>query len=136
MLTALLILIPMAGALIASLLQSKASRVFALALSLVQLGITLYMVSAFEPNDSIQFSVNHEWIRSLGIRFYLGIDGIGIIMVLLTNLLLPLIILATGRHREIQQCSFYALALLMQAGLIGVFTSLDAFLYYIFWELA
>jgi NADH-quinone oxidoreductase subunit M len=136
MLTVLLILLPLAGALIAGLLKGKASGFIAVLFSVVQLALTVYMIFAFVPDASVQFSMRKTWISSLGIEFYVGVDGISIIMLLLTNLLMPLILLSANRQENIQRPAFYALALLMQAGLVGVFASLDAFLYYIFWELA
>ena len=76
------------------------------------------------------------WIAKAGIYFTAGIDGISMIMVLLTTLLVPLIILTTFKHQYKNASAFYALILFMQAGLLVVFTALDGFLFYVGWEAA
>ncbi len=76
------------------------------------------------------------WIPKAGIYFNAGIDGISMIMVLLTTLLVPLIILTTYKHQYKNANAFYALILFMQAGLLVVFTALDGFLFYVGWEAA
>src|SRR5665213_1964595 len=73
---------------------------------------------------------------SLGIYFNAGIDGISMVMVLLSTLLVPLIILTTYQHQYKNAPVFYALILFMQAGLLVVFTALDGFLFYVGWEAA
>ena len=72
----------------------------------------------------------------MGIRFFVGLDGLSMLMVILTNFLLPLIVLTTWNREFRNPRLFYFLMLMMQSALVGVFVSLDAFLYYIFWELA
>src|SRR5690606_34976282 len=74
------------------------------------------------------------WIPALGIHFHIGIDGISLPLVLLTNGLIPLIILSAFSHDY--KGAFYALVLFMQAGLLLVFTALDAFAFYVGWEVA
>ncbi|RZK46343.1 MAG: NADH-quinone oxidoreductase subunit M, partial [Pedobacter sp.] len=80
--------------------------------------------------------VNYPWIQQLGINFHVGIDGISMITVILTNVLMPLIILSSFKHEYKNANAFYALMLLMQSGLLLVFTALDGFLFYIGWEAA
>jgi NADH-quinone oxidoreductase subunit M len=80
--------------------------------------------------------VDCPWIEELGIHFKLGLDGISLILILLTNLSIPLILLSARRHAFAQNSYFHSLVFLMQIGLTGVFTSLDAFLFYVFWEVA
>jgi NADH-quinone oxidoreductase subunit M len=72
----------------------------------------------------------------MGINFHIGMDGISLVLVLLTTILLPFILLTANRNTYKNPSSLYALMLLMQFGLIGVFTAQDAFLFYIFWEVA
>ena len=79
--------------------------------------------------------MNTPWVESAGINFYVGIDGLGILLVLLTTLLCPLIVLSVPVHFR-NPSAFVGLILVMESALIGVFTAQDAFLYYLFWEAA
>lgn len=132
----ILIFLPVLGAIITSLIKGNAAKVSALIFSLISLGVTAVAVSQFIPDATTQFVVNLPWIKQLGINFYAGIDGISMITVILTNALIPVIILATFKHEYKNANAFYALILFMQAGLVLVFTALDAFLFYIGWEAA
>jgi len=85
---------------------------------------------------SIQQSFDSAWLPALGSRFTLTMDGMSKILVLLTAVSFPLIFLATYKNRYKNAGSFYALMLLTQAGLMGVFVANDALLFYFFWELA
>jgi NADH-quinone oxidoreductase subunit M len=131
----LLIFLPLVGALAAALSGNAAKHV-ALASSTVSLALTLITICNFTSDASTQFVVNQPWIQELGINFHIGIDGISIITVLLTNVLVPLIILAGYQHNYKSPNAFFALILFMQSGLLLVFTALDAFLFYIGWEAA
>lgn len=131
----LLLLVPIIGAvLLAFIRNTNLAKPIALICSLVSLGMTGVLLGAFLPDASIQFEQNIPWIPALGIHFHVGIDGISMPLVLLTNGLVPLIILST--FKQAQRGSFYALVLFMQAGLLLVFTALDAFLFYVGWEIA
>ncbi|WP_276091177.1 NADH-quinone oxidoreductase subunit M [Pedobacter sp. JY14-1] len=131
----LLLFIPLAGALITACFGG-AAKYIALVSSLVSLVLALVTAVNFVPDSSVQFGVNCPWITQLGINFHVGIDGISIITVLLTNVLVPLIVLSGFPHDYKSQPAFYALILFMQSGLLLVFTALDAFLFYIGWEAA
>jgi len=131
----LLIFLPLVGAL-ATAFSGTAAKHVALASALASLVITAVVVANFTPDASTQFVVNYPWIKHLGISFHAGIDGISIITVLLTNALIPLIILAAYKHEYKNPNAFFALILFMQSGLLLVFTALDAFLFYIGWEAA
>ncbi len=131
----LLILLPLAGALITAFTGNAAKHV-ALVFAIASLAFTLAVISHFTPDASTQFVVNYPWIADLGINFHAGIDGISIITVLLTNILVPIIILASYKHEYKNTNAFFALILFMQCGLLVVFTAMDAFLFYIGWEAA
>ena len=131
----LLIALPLAGALVTAF-TGKAAKYVALISALVTLVLTFFIVGNFKPDASTQFLVNYPWIQELGISFHAGIDGISLITILLTNVLVPIIILASFQHDYKRAHAFYALVLFMQAGLLVVFTALDAFLFYIGWEAA
>ncbi len=136
MLTSALILTPFVGAALSLLAKGKNSKYVALLVTLVQLGLTAALLSGFVAENGVQFEQNLSWIPSLGINYHVGIDGISLIMVLLANIAGPLIILSQF-NRDIDRAHLYnSLILVMQAAMIGVFVSLDGFLYYIFWELA
>ncbi len=132
----LLIFLPLAGAIVTSFIKGGGAKVSALGFALASLCVTIGLVTQFIPDASTQFTVNYPWIKQLGINFHVGLDGISLITVILTNLLMPLIVLATFKHDYKNSNAFYALMLFMQSGLLVVFTALDGFLFYIGWEAA
>jgi NADH-quinone oxidoreductase subunit M len=141
MLTVLLIGFPLLAGLLVLLSGEKNAKKTAFVLSLLQLGITLFALAQFQPHHPEKFSFTISWIPSLGINFNVAMDGISILLVLLTNLLVPLIVLSKSASPHALSkgegaAAFYSLILLMQAALVGVFTAMDGFLFYIFWELA
>ena len=131
----LLIFLPLVGAMITAF-AGKSAKIVSTVFSVVSLVLALVIAGNFIPNASIQFEVNLPWIADLGINFHAGIDGISMLVVLLTNLLVPIIILSSYKHDYKNPAAFYALILFMQTGLLLVFTALDAFLFYIGWEAA
>jgi len=136
MLTLILILFPFVASLFCLLLQDKQVRSFAFIAAVVQLGITLYVVSQFVPGGGMQFVADYSWIENLGISFKAGLDGISTLLVLLTSISMVLILLSSFSREIVTPRPFYCLILFMQAALVGVFTALDGFLFYVFWELA
>jgi NADH-quinone oxidoreductase subunit M len=136
MLTAFLIIWPLFTVLLVLMLGSASAKWTALLSSIIQLAVTFYAFLQFIPNTEVQFGMDYEWISKLGIHFNIGMDGISMLVVLLTNLLMPLIILSSARKNYERPVLFYSLALIMQAALVGVFVARDMFLFYIFWELA
>jgi NADH-quinone oxidoreductase subunit M len=135
-LTATLIFLPLIAGLIAFLINNKAVKYLALAAAVVELGGALCAYHLFDLKTDVQFKMNIPWIESLGINFYVGMDGISLLLVLLTSLLVPLIILSSFNKDQDKPNVFYGLILIMQSALVGVFVARDAFLFYIFWELA
>jgi NADH-quinone oxidoreductase subunit M len=142
MITAALIAFPFLAALLLFLLPASMAKKGALAITLVQAVFTAYVIFLFDINEhrsllsNMQFILSENWIHSMGIRFFVGLDGLSMLMVILTNFLLPFIVLTTWNKEFKNPRLFYFLMLMMQSALVGVFVSLDAFLYYIFWELA
>ena len=136
MITALLIFWPLAAALLLLCFKGEIVKKIALFVSIVELVISLFAASQFAYNADIQFELNTFWIYSLGINFHVGMDGISLLLVLLTTGLMPLIILSSFKKNQTNPKLFYSLVMFMQMALIGVFVSLDGFLFYIFWELA
>lgn len=136
MIIVLLLVLP----LLASLLLftgklGKHSRDFALIASLVEFAVALVAGYAFTfaDNKILNLSLNLKQLLDIDIIIY--IDSISLMMVMLTSLLIPIII-ASNNNREVRNHNFYALILLMQMALIGVFTASEMILFYIFWELA
>ncbi len=135
-LISLMIAIPLLGAIIAFLTRTREqARSIALLTSGVSLVISLLLFMRFDSSiSSIQFFESSLWISSLGVSLKFGVDGIGLPLVLLSNIVVPLTVLfAWGETKEANK--FYGLILLEQVGVLGVFTSLDFFVFYIFWEI-
>jgi NADH-quinone oxidoreductase subunit M len=136
MTVSILLFLPIVAALVVLLFKNEVAKYAALAFAVAELVIAGIFLSRFEPDATTQFSVILPWIPKAGIYFTAGIDGISMIMVLLTTLLVPLIILTTFNHQYKNAPAFYALILFMQAGMLVVFTALDGFLFYVGWEAA
>ncbi len=137
MLLFVLIFFPLFAAFVALLAKAEAVKKIALAASIIELGLSVAAYQSAASGGAMDlWSVNLPWIRSLGIQFHAGLDGISLLMVLLTNLLVPFIIYSSFDKNYARPHAFYFLVLAMQMALIGVFTALDGFLFYTFWELA
>jgi NADH-quinone oxidoreductase subunit M len=134
----LLLLLPLASMLIVSIYNGDKGLLSkgAVAVSLISFLASVYVMLTFNPTAGYQSVVSYNWIPSLGINLMLGLDGLSLLLVMLTNFLIPVIILSTVNREIKHQRAFYALIFLMQFALIGVFMTLDAFVFYVFWELA
>lgn len=129
------IFIPLIAAIVI-LISGKSAKGLAGILSLIPLAITGYLYANFVPDASTQFLVNLPWIPQFGINFYAGVDGISMILLILTNILVPIIVLSSFKQDIKNEQAFYALVFFMQTGLLLVFTALDGFLFYVGWEVA
>jgi NADH-quinone oxidoreductase subunit M len=136
MITILLIFFPLLAALLLLFVKGEQVKNIALGAAIIEFIISLIAVAQFQHTADTQFDVTYPWIRSLGISFHVGMDGISLLLVLLTTFLVPIIILTSFKSNYKNPAQFYALILSMQMALIGVFVSLDGFLFYVFWELA
>jgi NADH-quinone oxidoreductase subunit M len=136
MMTLFLIFFPLFVAIVLFALRPANAKVWALAGSLIELVGSLVVAAGFVPSELYQFMIDVPWVTSLGLHFAVGIDGIGLVLILLTTLLVPLIILSSFKASYSDQSTFYGLILIMQMALIGVFTALDGLLFYLFWEMA
>ena len=132
----LLVFLPLAGALLCVLRRQEPveCRALALATSLVLFGVTLWLFVRFHAGSNGWFLFeDFAWIPRYGIRFTLGLDGLSLLMVLLTGFLQVVAVLVSWpvkRHGPL----FFALLLLLESGLMGVFLALDMVLFYLFWE--
>jgi NADH-quinone oxidoreductase subunit M len=131
----ILIFFPLVAA-IAVLFAKQHAKQIALCATVIEFALSLWMTMQFNPAGGSQFMVDCWWVPSLGISFKIGMDGISLLLVLLTTFLTPIIILSSFNHSYKNTSLFYSLILMMQMALIGVFVALDGFLFYIFWELA
>jgi proton-translocating NADH-quinone oxidoreductase chain M len=104
--------------------------------SLATLGLTLYAFLNFDSNTAaMQFFESRSWIPTLGINYSVGIDGISMPLILLNAIVIPFLVLYSWKEEREAPNRFYGLILTMEAAVIGVFVSLDFFMFYIFWEL-
>jgi NADH-quinone oxidoreductase subunit M len=134
--TGLLILIPLLAGLLLLVTKAEQAKKVAFAASLLELVVTSIALFKFNGTGEREFVINYPWVKSLGINFYVGMDGISLLLVLLTTGLVPLIIFSSFNKSIENPSLFYALILFMQMALVGVFVAMDGFLFYIFWELA
>jgi NADH-quinone oxidoreductase subunit M len=119
--------------------ESKAPYSIALLTSILAFLISLGLIGPVTSNSAaFSSSISPLWISSpgLAIRFHLGVDGINLWLVLLTTFLLPIAIWISPGMIKQRQKGFLALLMLFEFGLIGVFTALDLFVFYVFWEVA
>ncbi|RAI98491.1 NADH-quinone oxidoreductase subunit M [Chitinophaga skermanii] len=135
MLTVLFILIPLVAGLISFGLKGSGPKVLSIISALATLAVTVAAWCQFKTApEALQFTAS--WIPQLGSSFSLGLDGMAVMLCLLTAISFPLIFITIFNKNYENANSFYGLMLLSQAGLMGVFTSYDALLFYVFWELA
>lgn len=130
------ILLPLFGAITLALLPKRRTEILrpiALLFAGATGAFTLWMLAAFDRSDpGMQFESMHTWIEEFGIQWHLGVDGISLFLVVLTGVLFPLTFVAVTPKKDPKP--YYAWLLLLQAGCIGAFTSLDLFLFFIFFE--
>jgi len=86
------------------------------------------------PDQQFKFIEQHDWIASIGAQYHLGIDGISFLLIMLTTVLGFLSVLSSWSAIQERAKEYYAMFLLLQLGMLGVFMSLDFFLFYVFWE--
>lgn len=134
MIPVLLIVVPLlSGVLSFFIKDAKTARSWSLLSSIATLVIAILGLTT---KDASLLFINKEWMPLLGSSFNAGIDGMGKLLTLLTAISFPVIFTATWRREYSNANNFYALMLLSQAGLMGVFVAFDALLFYFFWELA
>jgi len=113
----------------------KGIKIMAFIVSIFELLFSLPLWFSFDKTTyQMQFVERHSWIRLFNIEYYLGIDGISILFVLLSSLITILCVLVSWKSIEIKVKEFFVSLLLLEGAMIGVFCALDFFLFYIFWE--
>src|SRR3954468_24588617 len=143
MLLSLIVFLPLAGALLVLIAGGRGDRPeraplvrnLALLASLVTFAATLYLWWRFDPaSAAFQFEEKYVWMKGFGIHYYLGVDGISLLLIVLTGFLTPIALLSSWEsvQKSVKAFSFFILAL--ETAMLGVFVSLDLFLFYVFWD--
>jgi NADH-quinone oxidoreductase subunit M len=138
MLLTVVIFLPTLGAFLISAIPRGAQELTkraAFAVTLVTFVLSLPLYGRFDAaNAGYQFIEQRAWMPSLGISYHLGIDGISLLLVLLTTFLMPLTLLSAWHAIQARWKEFAITMLLLETGMLGVFVALDLFLFYMFWE--
>jgi NADH-quinone oxidoreductase subunit M len=129
--------VPLAGGLLLMLLprRDRDIRIFSLVVSLLTFVLSLHLPVYFHrAQGGFQYEVDRPWISTPNIHYHMGMDGISLWLVVLTTFLTPLCVLISWKSVGDRVKEFFILLLILETALIGVFTSLDLFLFYFFWE--
>jgi NADH-quinone oxidoreductase subunit M len=131
-----IVFLPLAGALVLLFLPGEnVQRIWAMAVTSVNAVISLPLYSRFDLTTAkYQFGEHVSWIPSLNINYTLGIDGISLLLVLLTTLIMPLCVLGSWTYIKTRIKEFMICLLIMETAMLGVFMALDFVLFYILWE--
>ena len=132
-----LILLPILGAVLITIISNKHLEIVKLIAMLFSVGVgamSIWLLASFKSADSgFQYVSQHDWVTSWGISWHLGVDGVSLFLVVLTGILFPLVILGVDPHHDHKR--YLAWLLLLEAGVMGSFLSLDLFLFFIFFEI-
>ena len=140
-LLSMMIVVPVVGALLIAVLSNRRpeySKLVALLASVGTGALSVWTFANFDSHSSgFQFTSQHPWIESWGISWHLGVDGISLFLVLLTGVLFPLAIVGIDPHNDDPRRDkpYFAWLLLLEAGVMGSFLSLDLFLFFVFFEI-
>ena len=137
----ILVLLPILGSVVLTVLPARAAssapKTIALGFSVVTLVLGIALAIAYEPGTGLQFSEQHDWIKLFGAHYALGLDGIGLTLVMLTVILTPVVMVASwndGDHGSWGAKGFFAWILALEGLSVGVFAATDVFLFYVFFE--
>jgi len=135
-LLSLMIFIPVLGAFLLLFIRNAAFvRLIALAFSIIELGLCMPLLMSFDSSTPhMQFGESIPWIEAWNINYRLGVDGISILFVALTTLLTVISIMVSWTAIQDRVREFMIAMLFLEAAIVGVFVSLDLFLFYVFWE--
>ena len=136
-LLSVLVFLPVAGAALIALTRRESvllQKLLGLGVSAAVFLLSLSLLPAFRPVADMQFEERVAWLPAYGISYHLGVDGLSLWLVILTTFLTPISLLASWSSIETRVREFGLFMLLLEAGMVGVFVSLDLFLFYVFWE--
>lgn len=132
------LLIPLAGAIAIAFIGSESKnliKMLGMGFSLAAFVVSVYLFVVFDgSNPNMQFVEFKEWIPSLHVSYHLGIDGMSLLLVVLTTFLTPISLLASWESVQNKLKGFIISMLVLEVGTLGVFMALDMFLFYVFWE--
>jgi len=132
-----LVLTPVLGALIVAVVSPKRAdlaKLFGLLASVATGAMSVWMAATFDTRDAgFQFVTDQTWIDQWGVSWHLGVDGISMLLVLLTGVLFPIVLVGIDPHHDAKP--YMAWMLLLQAGVMGSFVALDLFVFFIFFEI-
>ena len=136
----IIIFLPLLGAVVIALTVRRKESTFprwgSFTVSLITFIFSLALLTRYDPTAiGFQFEEQYSWVPAWGISYHLGIDGLSLLLVLLTNLLTTISILSSFTAIKHRQKEYYIFMLILQTGILGTFLALDLFLFYIFWEL-
>lgn len=136
----LMTFIPLLGAIIVMLMpksQEKLIKNFSVVVSLIPLLISIFLWATYDDSGEFHALATEKvsWIPAIGVQYFLGVDGLSLPLVVLTTLLTTLSLWYSARviHKRVKE--FFALFLMLEMGMLGVFVSLDLILFYFFWEI-
>lgn len=116
--------------------KGRRIKVYSLIITLMTFAVSLVLFFSFNETDSgFQFIEKYQWVKDFNISYFLGVDGISLLLVMLTTLIFPLTTLSTFGSINVRVKEFFFLFLILEGSLLGVFLSLDLILFYVFWEL-
>lgn len=138
MILSVLVLLPLLFALVIAMWPGKNGlRHLALGFAIVELLITFILISRFDASTpSLQFVERFTWIERFGVSYFLGLDGISLWLVVLTNFLAPIILLGAWTSITEKVRGFLASMFVLQTAMLGTFLAMDAVFFYLFWELS
>ncbi|MCO5230339.1 MAG: NADH-quinone oxidoreductase subunit M [Chitinophagales bacterium] len=131
-----LLILPFVGALLTALAGNRSANKIALLSTVATLLYTLKMYFDFSQGTQVDWSFNAQWLVDPNIMFSLSVDGLSMLMLILTNLLTPVIVLSGLGSSANNSRVFYSLILAMQGAMNGVFLATEGFTFYVFWELS
>ena len=131
-----LVFLPLAGAVVLLLCRGESfARFWTMAITSLTALCSLPLVTGFDPTTAkYQFCELHAWIPRFNINYVLGVDGISILLVMLTTLIMPFCVLASWKYIQKRVTPFMVCLLIMETSMLGVFVALDFVLFYILWE--
>lgn len=116
--------------------QSTLIKKFATAWLAFDFLVSLYLFKYDSAVGGYQFTENHDWIPGIGARYQMGVDGVAVLLIVLTTLLGVIAALSSWKYIEKREKEYYVLLLLLQTAVMGVFGSMDLFLFYLFFEVS
>ncbi|MBY0553293.1 NADH-quinone oxidoreductase subunit M [bacterium] len=138
MMLSLLVFLPVFFALVVAIWPQKSTvRHLALGFSIIEFLVSLLMLQKFDSNSAaLQMVEKVSWIDRFGISYFMGIDGISLMLVMLTTFLTPIIILGSWKSIDQRVKGFHSALFILQTAMLGSFLAMDAILFYVFWELS